>query len=205
MNYFITGTDTDIGKTLVSSWLCLHTNYAYFKPIQTGSIHNTDSQTVANLAGVKIYPESYLFKDPVSPHLASQRTNTQIDLLDIKLPQKSNLIIEGAGGLLTPINKQHSMIDLIKQTQAYVILVCSSRVGTINHTLLSLEALRARSISNVGVIMSGNVNMDNIQAIEYYGNVNILGLLPFLNSINNRVLLNYPLPQKLNELLGEKK
>src|ERR1700734_940810 len=114
MQVFITGTDTDIGKTIICSWLCLHTRHEYFKPIQTGASEGTDTVTVTRLAGVTTYPETYLYQAPLSPHLASALENEEIILERIRLPSSKNLIIEGAGGLLVPINKHYMMIDLMK-------------------------------------------------------------------------------------------
>ncbi len=201
MQIFITGTDTDIGKTLVSSWLCLHSRYDYLKPIQTGSDHGTDSETVKNISGNIVHPEIYLYQQPLSPHLAAIRDNIQIDLKKIMLPPKSNLIVEGAGGVMTPLNKSELMIDLIAMLALPVILVVSSRLGTINHTLLTLEALNTRKIKILGVIISGSLNQDNAESIEYYGKIKILMQLPYINCINKRSLADIKLSSSLQNLL----
>jgi dethiobiotin synthetase len=198
MQVFITGTDTDIGKTLVSSWLCLHTGYDYFKPIQTGPVN--DSKTVASLTNNKIYKEAYIYPDPVSPHLASSIQNEIIEISKISLPASQNLIIEGAGGLLVPLNHSSFMIDLIKQMNIPTILVSSSKLGTINHTLLSLEALKNRNIPVLGVIVNGNDNLHNIKAIEFYSNVPILAHIPTLPTINKECLLEIPFNQNLKKI-----
>jgi dethiobiotin synthetase len=201
MKIFITGTDTNIGKTIVSSWLCLHTGYDYFKPIQTGIIEGSDSETVKNLSGSKIHKEAYVFKEPVSPHLAAHLENRSIDSRNIKLPIGDNLIVEGAGGLLVPINKEDLMIDLIKQFAIPVVLVASSRVGTINHTLLSLEALRIRNIEILGIIVNGEINQSNCESIEFYGKAKVLAQLPRLDEISKSKLQSIPLTQELREVL----
>jgi dethiobiotin synthetase len=199
MHIFITGTDTNIGKTLVSSWLCLHTLYDYFKPIQTGSEEGTDSATVASLARVKVWPESFVFKAPLSPHLAAKLEASEIDVRKVVLPQAGNLIIEGAGGIMTPINADYLMIDLISMLQSPTIIVASSKLGTINHTLLTLQALRSRGIEVLGVIVSGKQNQDNCQAIEFYGKTKVLAELPDLAEISSeslsKVVLNSHLQQ----------
>ena len=169
MQIFITGTDTNIGKTLVSSWLCLHTRYDYFKPLQTGSSEGKDSEVVAQLAGPKIHAESYVYKAPLAPAAAAALEKQSIDIHTIKLPDVPHLIVEGAGGLMVPINPHTLMIDLIKLFSIPVILVARSSLGTINHTLLSLEALRARNVEVLGVITSGLFNHPNCDAIEFYG------------------------------------
>lgn len=119
MRVFITGTDTNIGKTLISSWLCLHTNHTYFKPIQTGSLDETDSKIVSSISKCKTYKEIYLYKHPLSPHLAAYLENEIIDIKKINLPDSEKLIVEGAGGVLVPLNKNDYMIDLIEYLSPY--------------------------------------------------------------------------------------
>lgn len=106
---FITGTGTNIGKTLVSSWLCLHSRYAYFKPIQTGLGEGRDRDTVQQLSEALIYPEAYVYDSPVSPHYAAELENQTIDISSIQLPTHERLIVEGAGGVLVPIS--HNVLD----------------------------------------------------------------------------------------------
>ena len=191
MQVFISGTDTNIGKTIMSAWLCLHTKHAYFKPIQTGSLEELDSKVISNLSPeIKIYPEIYLYKAPVSPHLAAILENQEIDIAKIKLPNHKNLIIEGAGGLLVPLNKKYFIIDLIFYLDIPVILVASSRLGTINHTLLSIAELKRRNINTLGVIINGEPNQDIVDSIEYYGNIKVLAEFPLINGIIDKDILN---------------
>jgi len=201
MKIFITGTDTNVGKTLISSWLALHTGFSYFKPIQTGLKEGSDSSEVQRLANAKIYPESYAYNAPLSPHLAAKIEAEKIDLEKIILPQENNLIIEGAGGVLVPINDQYLMIDLIKKLGAPVIVVARTSLGTINHTLLSLEALKSRNIPIVGVIMNGEQNSQNSNAIEFYGQTSILTQFPKLEAVNKDTLQNVALTDKLKQSL----
>ena len=201
MKVFMTGTDTNVGKTLISSWIALHTGFSYFKPIQTGTREGTDSYEVQRLSEAIIHPEIYAYKEPLSPHLAAKIENDTIDLEKIPLPQDTNLIIEGAGGVLVPINDTYLMVDLMKKVNTPVILVSRTPLGTINHTLLSLEALRARDIPILGIIMNGEKNIQNSIAIEYYGRVPILAEFPKLEKVSSEALKNIPLPKALKHIL----
>jgi|SaaInlStandDraft_7_1057024.scaffolds.fasta_scaffold148362_1 dethiobiotin synthetase len=201
MIVFITGTDTDIGKTLVSSWLCLHTKYDYYKPIQTGSTECLDSKTVYNLSQTKIHQESYIFKNPLSPHMAAQDEKRYIDIEKIKLPKANNIIVEGAGGLLVPLNDNYFIADLISKFKTPVILVARSKLGTINHTLLSLEYLKQKNIKVLGVILSGEKNTRNRESIEQYGKVEVLAELPHIKNICYDSLKSIPLTAKLKKIL----
>jgi dethiobiotin synthetase len=204
MKIFITGTDTNVGKTLISSWIALHTGFPYFKPIQTGTSYGSDSFEVQKLSHTKVYPESYAYKEPLSPHLAAKLENGTIDIEKIILPEVNNLIIEGAGGVLVPINDTYLMVDLIKKLGAPVILVARTTLGTINHTLLSIEALRSRNIQVAGVIMNGGQNLQNSNAIEVYGCISVLAEFPKLESVSMNTLKSVALSQKLKQLLEAK-
>ncbi|KAA0205345.1 dethiobiotin synthase [Lawsonia intracellularis] len=200
MQFFIIGTDTNVGKTIVSSWLCLHTAYDYFKMIQTGSINGTDSDILKKLTYSKIHKEAYCYKEPLSPHLAAKLEQDEININNIILPNASNLVIEGAGGLLVPINQQYLLLDIISYLMLPVILVTHSRLGTINHTLLTLQALKSKGIEVVGVIVNGKPNQDNCDAITWYGKTTILAQFPFLSTITKTTLRNIPLTQELKQL-----
>ena len=204
MIIFITGTDTDIGKTLVSSWLCLHTGYDYFKPIQTGSIDSMDRSEVLKLSKARIYKESYIFKNPLSPHMAAQDEDAYIDLKQITLPKCNNLIVEGAGGLLVPINDDYFISNLISHFKIPTILVARSTLGTINHTLLSLEYMRKQNIEILGIILSGATNSRNKESIERYGKVEILAELPYIGDVCFESLKGIPLTSKLKQLFEVK-
>jgi dethiobiotin synthase len=193
--FFVTGTDTGIGKTLVSALLCAALDAFYWKPIQTGTREGTDRATVMRIAGVprtRTFPEAYRFAPPVSPHLAALRAGTRIDLRKIQMPALPGgepLIAEGAGGVLVPINEKQLMVDLMRQLKLPVILVARTALGTINHTLLSLAALRKAGLEVRGVVLSGERNRDNLRAIEYYGKVGVVGSVPKLARINRDTLL----------------
>jgi dethiobiotin synthetase len=206
MKIFITGTDTNIGKTLISAWLCLHSKYDYFKPIQSGSIDGTDSQFVKKISNhTKIHKENFVYKNPLSPHLASKIEGDYIDGEQIILPDVKNLIVEGAGGLMVPINDRILIIDLIKSMNMPVILVSFSRLGTINHTLLSINALKQYGINIFGVIMNGikedNLDCDNCKAIEKYGNIPIIARLPILKKIDKITLSKIYLSDTLKDIM----
>lgn len=194
--FFITGTDTAVGKTTVSALLCAALDAFYWKPIQTGTREGTDRITVVRLADLprdRALPETYRFSPPVSPHLAAQRAGIRISLHKIKFPKipaHQNLIVEGAGGALVPINSTQLMTDLMRHLALPVLLVSRTSLGTINHTLLSIAALRAARLDLRGIVLSGKPNRDNRRAIEHYGEIEVLGAVPFLAKINRATLIN---------------
>ena len=204
MQIFITGTDTNVGKTVVCSWLCLQASYDYFKPIQSGVSEGRDSLLVSKYSGAHVYPEAYCYQAPLSPHLAAAAEQETIDIHRIQLPPSNNLIIEGAGGVLVPIHSKILIVDLIKQLNLPVILVASSRLGMINHTLLSIEALRARDLTVMGVIVSGEPNEGSCRSIEEYGNTQILAQLPLLPEVSKTALSRVPLGLNLTSILTER-
>jgi len=193
--FFITGTDTNVGKTLVSALLCAALDAIYWKPIQTGTREGTDRGTVMRLAGLsrdRTIPEAYRFAPPVSPHLAARRAGMRIELKNIRMPRlaaREKLIVEGAGGALVPINDSQLMTHLMKHLRLPVLLVSRTSLGTINHTLLSIAALRAARLDLRGVIMSGAPNRENRRAIEHYGNVQVIGTLPLMKKMNRATLV----------------
>jgi dethiobiotin synthetase len=193
--FFITGTDTAVGKTTVAALLCAALDAIYWKPIQTGTREGSDRATVLRLAELprnRALPEAYRFSPPVSPHLAAQRAGVRIDLRKIKLPEvasRENFIAEGAGGALVPINFTELMTDLMSRLALPVLLVSRTTLGTINHTLLSVAALRASRLDLRGVVMVGKPNRDNRRAIEHYGRIEVVGAVPFLPKINRATLL----------------
>jgi dethiobiotin synthetase len=193
--FFITGTDTGVGKTVASALLCAALDAIYWKPIQTGTREGTDRSTVLRLAGLlrsRTIPEAYRFAPPVSPHLAAMRAGVHIELRKIRMPSfghRENLIVEGAGGALVPINETQLMLHLMRRLKLPVLLVARTSLGTINHTLLSLQALRAASLGIRGVILVGKRNPDNRRAIEHYGKVPIVGFIPPLARLERKELL----------------
>lgn len=193
--FFVTGTDTGIGKTLVSALLCAALDAFYWKPIQTGSREGTDRRTVMRLAqlpSTRTVPEAYCFVPPVSPHLAARRAGVRIALKKIRipsLPPSEALIVEGAGGALVPINEKQLMIDLMRRLKLPVVVVSRTALGTINHTLLTLAALRAARLKIRGVVLCGAPNTENRKAIEHYGEIEVVGAVPLLENFNRQTLL----------------
>jgi dethiobiotin synthase len=196
--FFITGTDTGIGKTVVSALLCAALDAIYWKPIQTGagSGNETDRQTVMRLAKItedKTILENYCFDDPVSPHLAARWSGTEIELFSMQrplLPNAQALVIEGAGGVLVPINDREFITDLIKHLGYPAVLVSRSTLGTINHTLLAVQALKHAGISVMGVVMVGVENSDNRRAIQQFGQASVIGSVPELSRMDRDSLMD---------------
>lgn len=181
-SFFITGTDTGIGKTVAATVLAVGMGARYWKPIQTGSSEGTDSDFVRQWIGrEQVWPESYIYPEPLSPHRAAEMHAAEIDfkkcVADSRKIQGPK-IIEGAGGVLVPINSSFLMADLIAALAIPAIVVCGTRLGTINHTLLTLEALERRNIRVAGVISMGEENRATQKAIRDYGNARILGHIP---------------------------
>ncbi len=156
---FITGIGTDVGKTIVSAIVVEKLKADYWKPVQSGDLHYTDTMKVRDLVSNQqsvFHPEAYRLTQPFSPHKAADLDGVEIHMREIKLPQTNNrLIVEGAGGLMVPLNKEHLMIDLITQLDAEVILVSRNYLGSINHTLLSIEALINRGIDIKAIVFNG--------------------------------------------------
>ncbi len=185
-SFIVSGTDTGIGKTLLCGILMASLpEYSYWKPIQSGMDDGADSETVARLSGCskeRILPEAYFFSQPLSPHLASAIDGIPIEEEKLVLPRSESLIVEGAGGLLVPLTDRLLYIDIFKKWKLPVLLACRSTLGTINHSLLSIEALRKRGIPVLGCVLINQRNPPNEQAIAHYGNVPILGHIPILHS-----------------------
>ena len=173
---FVTGTDTGVGKTVLSAALMLrYPDATYWKPIQTGS--DDDTAEVRRLSGGRVIDKGIRLPDPVSPHLAAQRAGVTIDLNRL-IPPSGLCVVEGAGGVLVPVNESQLMADFMVKLGLPILIATRSTLGTINHTLLTLEALRARSLKIAGVVMIGDRNSDNLAAIEYYGKVPVLTEMP---------------------------
>jgi dethiobiotin synthetase len=193
--YFITGTDTGVGKTVLSALLCAALDAYYWKPIQTGTDEGTDSRTVAQLAELpeaRIIPEAFRFRQPVSPHLAAQWAGEHIKLKNIKMPEiapDAALIVEGAGGVLVPVNEREFMVDLICEFKLPVLLAARSTLGTINHTLLSIAALGRAGVEVAGVVLIGERNVHNREAIEEFGRVRVVGEIPRIEKLCRAALL----------------
>ena len=181
MRVFVTGTDTNVGKTLVSAWLCKHFELDYFKPVQAGLLPMTDSEWVRRYADCHTHPEAYRLREPASPHYAARLEGRELVLNEINLPAAQRLVVEGAGGVMVPLARGCLMIDLIAHLGLPVLLVASTRLGTLNHTLLTLQALRLREIAVPGVILNGPQCDMTAQAISDFGDVPVLQHVPVLS------------------------
>tara|TARA_Y100000766_G_C18817856_1_gene561410 strand:- start:114 stop:773 length:660 start_codon:yes stop_codon:yes gene_type:complete len=190
--FVICGTDTDIGKTLISSFFVRGLNSFYWKPIQSGAESPTDSQIVKKLTKVnkeKIINEAYIFTKPVSPHWAAEIDQKIINFKLLKLPKvNSSLIIETAGGLMVPITRNFLQIDQIVKWGLPVILVCKSSLGTLNHTLLSIEALQKRNINILGLVVNGEKHLDNPKTLIKFTGLPILAEFPYMKKIDSNHL-----------------
>jgi len=188
----VTGTDTDIGKSVVAAMLTLALGAKYFKPIQCGTDPETDVQAVRRMTGLgpdRILPSPVELKAPLSPHRAAELEGVEVNLSQLTPPDEPVLIVEGAGGLMVPVNRQVLFIDLFKTWNQPIILVARTGLGTLNHTLLSLEALRARDMNVLGLIFVGDENEDNMQTIAQISGQKVLGRLPFLTKLDAENLI----------------
>ena len=193
--FFVTGTDTDVGKTVLSALLVAALDGTYWKPVQTGSIEGTDCDSVRLWAACpeeRLLTERYCFEPAVSPHLAGREAGLRIALDAFELPvQQADrpYIVEGAGGVMVPLNEQDLMLDLMRRLGLPVVIAARTSLGTINHTLLTLAALRGAHLNVHGVVLIGKKNTENRCAIEHYGNVRVIGYIPLLEKIHRAALL----------------
>lgn len=192
MNYFITAIDTDSGKTFVSAILCEALGYDYWKPIQAGAPHDTDrvKELVSNPA-VRFHPEQYILQTPASPHAAAKIDNVHIELDAFQLPTTDSLIIEGAGGCLVPINEKNFVVDIVPQLNASVIVVADLYLGSINHTLLTIEALVHRKIPIKGIIFNGEPNEASQSIILHHTGLRCLLAIPKEDKIDLSIVKKY--------------
>lgn len=194
--FFVTGTDTGVGKTVLSALLVAALDGVYWKPVQTGVTEGTDRESVAQWAEIpagRLLPERFHFDPPVSPHLAARLAGTRIPLEAFEFPAAptgSTWIVEGAGGVLVPLNESDLMVDLMRRLDLPVVVASRTALGTINHTLLTLAALRRAELQIRGVVLIGDENEENRRAIEHYGNIRVVGYIPMLERIHREALLN---------------
>lgn len=186
--YVVTGTDTGVGKTVFASALCQALNARYWKPIQAGLEDGGDSSQVAvatQTAPERILPEAYRLTTPCSPHRSAEIDGIEVDIDRLKLPGGTTpLVIEGAGGALVPLTRDVVYADLFALWQQPVIIVARTALGTINHCLLTIEALRARSVPIHGIAFVGDAFEDNEEIVPQLGGVRRLGRLPWLPALD---------------------
>ncbi|WP_240915764.1 dethiobiotin synthase [Cellulophaga sp. BC115SP] len=180
--FIVAGIGTEIGKTFISSVLVEALQADYWKPIQSGGLDFSDTDTVKSLVSVSnntFFPEAYRLNEPLSPHAAAALDGITIELSKIQLPvTERNLIVELAGGLMVPLNDNDLVIDMVQQLNLPVILVSKNYLGSINHTLLSIEALRSRNIPVEGIIFNGISNASTEHFILNYTKLKCLGRIP---------------------------
>lgn len=190
--FVVTGTDTGIGKTVFAAALADALKARYWKPVQSGLEGETDSDTIARLSGLPaehILPEAYRLSAPASPHLSARLDGVEIDLARLEPPAGADpLVIEGAGGLMVPLTKNTVFADVFARWRIPVILCARTSLGTINHTLLSVEALRSRDIPICGVAFIGPEHADSQATIAAIGRVKMLGRLPLLENLTSETL-----------------
>jgi dethiobiotin synthetase len=183
----VTGTDRDVGKTVFCAGLTAFLDGVYWKPIQSGLVEPTDTERARELSGLddtRFIREAWSLRMPASPHWAAELDEVVIDPATLKLPVTERpLIVEGAGGLLVPITRQCLQIEVFARWAAPVVLCARTSLGTLNHTLLSIEALKNRAIPLLGVALIGNPHRDNERTLAGFGGVRILGRLPFLDPL----------------------
>ncbi|MDI3567386.1 dethiobiotin synthase [Bradyrhizobium sp. Arg816] len=189
----VTGTDTGIGKTVFAAGLSDLLGANYWKPIQAGLEGETDTETVTRLGRLspdRIVPELYRLRTPASPHQSAEIDGVRINAASINLPDTGGrpLVIEGAGGLMVPLAGDTLYIDMIERWQLPVVLCAGTELGTINHSLLSIEALRKRQISILGIAFIGERNPETQTAIREIGRVRWLGRLPRISPLTPEAL-----------------
>ena len=194
-NIFVTGIGTDVGKTVVSAILMEALQYDYWKPVQSGNFFGTDSLTVRNLVqnkNLRIHPEAFVLKQQLSPHVAAEQEGIHIDAENISLPfSERPIIIEGAGGVLVPLNHNYFIADLIKKLNSEVVLVIQNYLGSINHSLLTIEALKVRNIPIKGMVFNGAPHKMSEDIIEHFSGLKVIGRLLPEKSITTEVIHKY--------------
>ncbi|MDI9405716.1 MAG: dethiobiotin synthase [Chitinophagaceae bacterium] len=188
----VCGTDTDVGKTVVSAWLVQGLTACYWKPVQSGLADGGDRSTVAGLLKLpaeRLLPEVYRLSEPLSPHWAAERDGLTIEPERLRLPPGDGpLVVETAGGVLVPLRRDWLQIQQLQRWQLPVVLVARSGLGTLNHTLLTLEALRQRAITVLGLVLNGPPHADNPRTLAALGAVPVLAELPPLQPLDAAAL-----------------
>lgn len=185
----VTGTDTGIGKTIFAAGLTQALGATYWKPVQAGLSEETDSEVVARLSGCTVLPEAYRLDLPASPHLSAEAEGITIDPKRLGIPDVSGrLVIEGAGGLMVPLNHKALFLGVFSDWRVPVVLCARTQLGTINHTLLSLRALQNASLVVIGVAFVGDAEPEVEQTICDFGQTRNLGRLPVMADLTPEIL-----------------
>ncbi|MCF8257535.1 MAG: dethiobiotin synthase [Flavobacteriales bacterium] len=183
--YFITGIGTGVGKTVAAAIVVKALGADYWKPVQCGDLDRTDTMKVQRLTGCAVHLEAYRLELPMSPHAAGEAEGVRIDLAQLRLPHSERpLLVEGAGGILVPLNDSHTMLDLMQQLNIPVIVVSRHCLGSINHTLMTLEVLKQRGITVAGIIFNGDELSSSESIIAQLSGAKVLGRVPVLDEVS---------------------
>lgn len=189
--YFVTGIGTDVGKTIASAVLVKKLQANYWKPVQCGDLHNSDSHKLKALCPeTQIFPETYALSTPASPHYAAEVENVRIDLGRFQMPASEKpLVVEGAGGLMVPLNQEETIKDLIVRLKIPVVVVSRNYLGSINHSLLTLDVLQAAGIPIAGLLFNGPQNEATEQIIAQRTGVSVLGRIEPLEHVTEQAII----------------
>ncbi len=188
MRIFVTSIDTNVGKTVCSSILCAGLGYDYWKPVQCGDLDLSDSMKVKSYSPLtKVHAESYQLNAPMSPHEAAKLENMDISINDFKLPKSEEIIIEGAGGVMVPLNYKGNMIvELASMFEAKVIIVFKNYLGSINHTLLTIDKVKSVGLDILGLLVVGDEVTSSERIIEDATQMNIIARIPIVDRVNQK-------------------
>ncbi|GIR59527.1 MAG: ATP-dependent dethiobiotin synthetase BioD [Crocinitomicaceae bacterium] len=189
MRIFVTSIDTNVGKTVCSSILCAGLGYDYWKPVQCGDLDFSDSMKVKSYSPLtKVHAESFQLNAPMSPHEAAKLENMDISINDFKLPKSEEIIIEGAGGVMVPLNYKGNMIvELASMFEAKVIIVFKNYLGSINHTLLTIDKVKSVGLDILGLLVVGDEVTSSERIIEDATQMNIIARIPIVDRVNQKV------------------
>ena len=188
MRIFVTSIDTNVGKTVCSSILCAGLGYDYWKPVQCGDLDFSDSMKVKSYSPLtKVHAESFQLNAPISPHEAAKLENMDISINDFKLPKSEEIIIEGAGGVMVPLNYKGNMIvELASTFEAKVIIVFKNYLGSINHTLLTIDKVKSVGLDILGLLVVGDEVTSSERIIEDATQMNIIARIPIVDRVNQK-------------------
>ena len=188
MRIFVTSIDTNVGKTVCSSILCAGLGYDYWKPVQCGDLDFSDSMKVKSYSPLtKVHAESFQLNAPMSPHEAAKLENMDISINDFKLPKSEEIIIEGAGGVMVPLNYKGNMIvELASMFEAKVIIVFKNYLGSINHTLLTIDKVKSVGLDVLGLLVVGDEVTSSERIIEDATQMNIIARIPIVERVNQK-------------------
>ena len=188
MRIFVTSIDTNVGKTVCSSILCAGLGYDYWKPVQCGDLDFSDSMKVKSYSPLtKVHAESFQLNAPISPHEAAKLENMYISINDFKLPKSEEIIIEGAGGVMVPLNYKGNMIvELASMFEAKVIIVFKNYLGSINHTLLTIDKVKSVGLDILGLLVVGDEVTSSERIIEDATQMNIIARIPIVDRVNQK-------------------